>query len=158
MILIEMALNYLVSTHSHPKVAANAVVYSVTIGTVSTHSHPKVAACCFSKLKPATWGFNTQPPEGGCVWADIFALLNKKFQHTATRRWLHYLLQFLQINLAVSTHSHPKVAAQSSANEANNNAFQHTATRRWLRFSFCLKLVYNKFQHTATRRWLLGIR
>ena len=57
---------------------------------VSTHSHPKVAAMSIE-----------QEPEV------------KKFQHTATRRWLrqnHYITKLI---IFVSTHSHPKVAAFS---------------------------------------------
>ena len=55
-----------VSTHSRPKAAASSLANKARSFEVSTHSRPKAAACCFSKLKPATWGFNTQPPEGGC--------------------------------------------------------------------------------------------
>ena len=55
-------------------------------------------------------GFNTQPPEGGC--SD-----HGKFQYKAK----------------VSTHSHPKVAAQTMVNSNIKQKFQHTATRRWLR-------------------------
>ena len=55
---------------------------------VSTHSHPKVAAMSIE-----------QEPEV------------KKFQHTATRRWLP-TDKFKPDDLfSVSTHSHPKVAA-----------------------------------------------
>ena len=40
-----------VSTHSHPKVAAQLVDKSTPSGTVSTHSHPKVAAeRCMQRL------------------------------------------------------------------------------------------------------------
>ena len=55
-----------VSTHSHPKVAAkkNQVVFLVV--RVSTHSHPKVAALQMCQYKTVFFGFNTQPPEGGC--------------------------------------------------------------------------------------------
>ena len=98
-------------------------------------------------------GFNTQPPEGGCSQTARFGF-----------------------ELAVSTHSHPKVAAGFPSSCARRRRFQHTATRRWLLDSFsryrrrgvsthshpkvaastscrpgCLAL----FQHTATRRWLL---
>ena len=36
----------------------------------------------------------------------------KMFQHTATRRWLHQDCYMARAMLEVSTHSHPKVAAQ----------------------------------------------
>ena len=60
----------LVSTHSHPKVAAMRDALADFGKPVSTHSHPKVAALnnfsvSFSKIR-----FNTQPPEGGC-WAVL---------------------------------------------------------------------------------------
>ena len=54
-----------VSTHSHPKVAADPIQLDLKLSYVSTHSHPKVAA-------------NT-------VKLKIFLVV---FQHTATRRWL----------------------------------------------------------------------
>ena len=55
---------------------------------VSTHSHPKVAAT-----------------------AAIIVLVCNRFQHTATRRWLHLNRFYINFSLCVSTHSHPKVAA-----------------------------------------------
>ena len=54
----------------------------------------------------------------------------------------------------VSTHSHPKVAAQYWWTMTFPDRFQHTATRRWLRLLMFLFLFLKKFQHTATRRWL----
>ena len=33
-------------------------------------------------------GFNTQPPEGGCLMTAISGLSFIEFQHTAARRWL----------------------------------------------------------------------
>ena len=99
-----------------------------------------------------------------------------KFQHTATRRWLHLPLSMDCLNKHVSTHSHPKVAATAALHTHIITKFQHTATRRWLlsktAFSshFCevsthshpkvaagtiIQFASNAlFQHTATRRWL----
>ena len=57
--------------------------------------------------------FNTQPPEGGCQQIEQTHLIVKRFQHTATRRWLHSRLEWSAIKFIVSTHSHPKVAAFS---------------------------------------------
>ena len=54
------------------------------------------------------------------------------FQHTATRRWLPYLIGYFAHNKTVSTHSHPKVAALPQRENALRYKFQHTATRRWL--------------------------
>ena len=41
---LKINLYLLVSTHSHPKVAADGIWQSVDGNGVSTHSHPKVAA------------------------------------------------------------------------------------------------------------------
>ena len=84
----------IVSTHSHPKVAAAATDLSLMIDDVSTHSHPKVAALGHITPDCDVVCFNTQPPEGGCfIWISTqgFHLL---FQHTATRRWLLLLFCF----------------------------------------------------------------
>ena len=78
-----------VSTHSHPKVAANYWEEIIITLVVSTHSHPKVAAVFNTPIKTRYTCFNTQPPEGGCL---------KEKSHP---RWI----------AGVSTHSHPKVAA-----------------------------------------------
>ena len=78
----------IVSTHSHPKVAASHDLGVGEFDEVSTHSHPKVAADKDPEMIIAVLGFNTQPPEGGCEVERICG-----------------------INKPVSTHSHPKVAA-----------------------------------------------
>ena len=100
-------------------------------------------------------GFNTQPPEGGCL------------RPTAGRA----------ARQNVSTHSHPKVAAPTVEQShlrtgrfntqppeggcpnarfiiLDPNGFQHTATRRWLQPRCALRKTLGRFQHTATRRWL----
>ena len=100
---------------------------------VSTHSRPKAAADDATATEIFTSGFNTQPPEGGCL--DFTVALNSLdlFQHTAARRRLPYSTQRLKLskkfqhtaarrrllkkfttslpNLLVSTHSRPKAAA-----------------------------------------------
>ena len=78
----------MVSTHSHPKVAAAQVNTKDSKGIVSTHSHPKVAAELSSTCSTVTPCFNTQPPEGGCEKIRELVNYTDKFQHTATRRWL----------------------------------------------------------------------
>ena len=77
-----------VSTHSHPKVAADFIFEIVNDDEVSTHSHPKVAAPIRILSCATLSGFNTQPPEGGCLIQQEFLLIIVGFQHTATRRWL----------------------------------------------------------------------
>ena len=57
---------YIVSTHSHPKVAAIALKCKLLNLKVSTHSHPKVAAWWLLSFLFFKTSFNTQPPEGGC--------------------------------------------------------------------------------------------
>ena len=44
---------HIVSTHSHPKVAAHAEAAGHEDGIVSTHSHPKVAAASLKSLAPS---------------------------------------------------------------------------------------------------------
>ena len=56
----------IVSTHSHPKVAASNPTYVKATVCVSTHSHPKVAARIRTLSGWIGSSFNTQPPEGGC--------------------------------------------------------------------------------------------
>ena len=79
-----------VSTHSHPKVAASDLGYDAE-DIVFQHTatrrwlQPEDADLTIPK------GFNTQPPEGGCL-----------------------IGQQLKIKVTVSTHSHPKVAAQAA--------------------------------------------
>ena len=103
----------IVSTHSHPKVAAALIPSILSMLKVSTHSHPKVAANANFLYYQPIQRFNTQPPEGGGIKRDLVTDVTVKFQHTATRRWLPILnLDGLQ-ELTVSTHSHPKVAAKS---------------------------------------------
>ena len=81
------------------------------IRKVSTHSRPKAAAHGLIQLKRRRRGFNTQPPEGGC----LKRLMNKRkelvFQHTAARRRLPYKKALSGLDILVSTHSRPKAAA-----------------------------------------------
>ena len=135
--MLEFQEGYLmVSTHSHPKVAALPRNKWRGGVWVSTHSHPKVAATDLTNTGTKDESFNTQPPEGGCVYNTADGKLYTWFQHTATRRWLPTLtglpwlcLRFqhtatrrwlpLDVRIKhaeaeVSTHSHPKVAAKTA--------------------------------------------
>ena len=123
-----------VSTHSHPKVAALLALAPTSLWAVSTHSHPKVAAAKGATPPPKLRRFNTQPPEGGCAWCSSRGGICRRFQHTATRRWLH----------------------QRWTTKPTAPSFQHTATRRWLRPHSAVCRKCRPFQHTATRRWLPG--
>ena len=167
-----------VSTHSHPKVAA-APSKARFRPLQSFNTQPPEGGCQMRKNgKIYNYGFNTQPPEGGCIILTYLYRLTVKFQHTATRRWLQTSNTAINCCIAVSTHSHPKVAACSSVITTRSTIrFQHTATRRWLRVLYpaigtnpccfntqppeggCRRirlLLFGSlmFQHTATRRWL----
>ena len=100
---------------------------------VSTHSRPKAAAIFGCNRREIRYGFNTQPPEGGCRF--LFFLISLfwrfqhtaarrrlrpinptkvgriKFQHTAARRRLPFYGRFFIGENMVSTHSRPKAAA-----------------------------------------------
>ena len=55
-----------VSTHSRLKAAGCSSSVIVILGLVSTHSRLKAAGTtCSAALKSVSFGFNTQPPEGG---------------------------------------------------------------------------------------------
>ena len=56
-------------------------------------------------------GFNTQPPEGGCLNIHIAPLIMTLFQHTAARRRLQPLVFGNITSSIVSTHSRSKAAA-----------------------------------------------
>ena len=130
--------------------------------------------CGLSKNKS---GFNTQPPEGGCQHHQQNDYRTKRFQHTATRRWLLWIDQLSGLTVKVSTHSHPKVAAKgivkfleyykvsthshpkvAAGRQTSNQSIQSVSTHshpKVAAFSsyrfFCSNQL---FQHTATRRWL----
>ena len=91
--LLPIKKGCLVSTHSHPKVAAVCQSAPQSSNAVSTHSHPKVAAAAFGGLHGRICRFNTQPPEGGCGGHNKSPFQLAMFQHTATRRWLQVLLR-----------------------------------------------------------------
>ena len=57
-----------VSTHSRPKAAAHHFPKLSAIYEVSTHSRPKAAAFQLQAIFCRTFCFNTQPPEGGCLY------------------------------------------------------------------------------------------
>ena len=103
----------------------------------------------------AVWRFNTQPPEGGCAHVDQVAALAVVSTHSHPKVAAQAAKDWLNV-VAVSTHSHPKVAAHIFQVVVLGYLFQHTATRRWLHFYPTRRSRLKSFQHTATRRWLLG--
>ena len=102
---------------------------------------------------------------------------DSSFQHTATRRWLLFSSRGEDFTNRVSTHSHPKVAAQNLAQKRHDlwvsthsraeaaasrklhlnkpKMFQHTAARRRLPKNGGIFNMELEFQHTAARRRLL---
>ena len=102
---------------------------------VSTHSHPKVAARAGGYWSGRRHCFNTQPPEGGCDIARYYLHDNGGF-NTQPPEGGCAERKLFQSGCAVSTHSHPKVAANAADNHLYEDVFQHTATRRWLRLSW----------------------
>ena len=144
-----------VSTHSHPKVAAPPDPEQLYRQLVSTHSHPKVAASWPVRALIIWVCFNTQPPEGGCKSCLPVITMCRSF-NTQPPEGGCDMDKGLCVDFAVSTHSHPKVAAPlPQMRLCLSNLFQHTATRRWLRRCTPASLAAVLFQHTATRRWLL---
>ena len=75
-----IVLEEVVSTHSHPKVAAGVSAEWLMTGKgVSTHSHPKVAAGSKAHDVRLIKRFNTQPPEGGCSLYKKMIKISKLF-------------------------------------------------------------------------------
>ena len=100
-----------ISTHSLAKAAAffACVDYLDAFGF---NTQPRGGGCHATDFFCTGNGsFNTQPPEGGCVFRFIVNATNTLFQHTATRRWLPGYATLQAFQFTVSTHSHPKVAA-----------------------------------------------
>ena len=107
-----------VSTHSHPKVAAPTLKEVKQFLTVSTHSHPKVAAgVSFNSVSHFFVSTHSHPKVAACYKTQN-TLKGKMFQHTATRRWLPNTFGRFASKCMVSTHSHPKVAAVQDLREA----------------------------------------
>ena len=79
---------------------------------------------------------------------------DSSFQHTATRRWLLFSSRGEDFTNRVSTHSHPKVAAQNLA-QKRHDLWVSTHSRAEAAASRKLHLNKPKmFQHTAARRRL----
>ena len=100
-----------VSTHSHPKVAAEGRSLKGVIGGVSTHSRPKAAAKTTGCKGEFHSCFNTQPREGGCT-KPLFESLPERGFNTQPREG-GCLKQTLYVRptISVSTHSRAKAAA-----------------------------------------------
>ena len=100
----------MVSTHSHPKVAAKLPLCENHFFVVSTHSHPKVAARRGVPNSYTIRCFNTQPPEGGCIKSPLRAFFINVSTHSHPKVAAS-VCRYRKRWHKVSTHSHPKVAA-----------------------------------------------
>ena len=101
----------MVSTHSRPKAAAYRFVVPVRRFAVSTHSRPKAAAFRAHLSRALFFGFNTQPPEGGCCRVQILPIPAPGVS-THSRPKAAAKLEIERVsNGKVSTHSRPKAAA-----------------------------------------------
>ena len=124
------------------------------------------------------WSFNTQPPEGGWLWARPCSSIFLTFQHTAARRRLGSIIKDQQHPEHVSTHSRPKAAGCTRIFFINTTEAVSTHSRpkaaglctlKKYRWFVCFNtqppeggwtsgkvasLIVFKFQHTAARRRL----
>ena len=137
-------------------VSINCIRFTGMISAQSTPTNNEIQSIYFVGKGQGDCNIDTQPHGGGCNFSSGFTPAFKRFQHTATRRWLPPYPTDNTTFLNVSTHSHPKVAAGSKRDQlqqricfntqppeggcgcsrrftTNTGMFQHTATRRWLR-------------------------
>ena len=108
------------------------IPYAKHIRLVSTHSHPKVAAQTLHVSLVQSNGFNTQPPEGGCNNTGFDISYLHGFQHTATRRWLLSHLRHGDFAQAFQHTATRRWLRFIHLLTIYIPLFQHTATRRWL--------------------------
>ena len=144
-----------VSTHSRPKAAALATSEKVFDCAVSTHSRPKAAADVRRRTLRGSACFNSQPPEGGCLFAGVYPSNSTGFQLTAARRrlptnWTSWQTNaWFQLTAARRRlHFHPFRLRLGAG-------FQLTAARRRLRNISLKPTPIQTFQLTAARRRLL---
>ncbi|AHG86676.1 hypothetical protein F544_14480 [Bibersteinia trehalosi USDA-ARS-USMARC-190] len=113
-------ITQLVSTHSHPEVAAFQPLYFQIHLAVSTHSHPEVAAVNGGFRLNLSSGFNSQPPGGGCGGMPSVTPPNMPVSTHSHPEVAAYIRLNLVIFTLVSTHSHPEVAARCLLNTSLN--------------------------------------
>ena len=98
-------------------------------------------------------GFNTQPPEGGCVPRPSFRPADVVSTHSRPKA-AAYPEGIIIFYDSVSTHSRPKAAARTVWCSVLIVRFQHTAARRRLHRRLAFLPLSYEFQHTAARRRL----
>ena len=145
--------SYVVSTHSHPKVAAPIGAAQADYDAVSTHSHPKVAAPKHDRgcVCPSVSTHSHPKVAAGEQQYYDYAFMVSTHSHPKVAARL--LLEVVRIKV-VSTHSHPKVAALAFGQlveqaQVSTHSHPKVAASPKARVRFL-----GVFQHTATRRWL----
>ena len=99
--------------------------------------------------------FNTQPPEGGCRDLRTCVTSGIGFNTQPPEGGCDYGRKAWDIYVGVSTHSHPKVAAKIDAlNKANISVSTHSHPKVAAQEKAQTVICDEEFQHTATRRWL----
>ena len=131
----------------------NAVFLRI-LGNVSTHSHPKVAANWQSYQALEQFSFNTQPPEGGCQNDRTFAAHTIGFNTQPPEGGCKQNLKNENTFRCFNTQPPEGGCSIEPVAKSAVAAFQHTATRRWLQSKAGKEFEAILFQHTATRRWL----
>ena len=99
--------------------------------------------------------FNTQPPEGGCPHLRQSLYDERWFQHTAARKRL--LLSRLLRRLILCSFQHTAARKRLPKNWPKclaPRAFQHTAARKRLQMADWSRNYQPMFQHTAARKRL----
>ena len=157
--MFELLKLWRVSTHSRPKAAALHSQLSPDDCAVSTHSRPKAAAYQRVFECRPHYGFNTQPPEGGCedngktrIWGFVSTHSRPKAAAPPTKR-LH-LIQ------PVSTHSRPKAAAaQAYAQHLEIQSFNTQPPEGGCngRLAYGLKLVVSTHSRPKAAAYLLNL-
>ena len=154
--VVRRFMKHAVSTHSRPKAAGQSKKQCASaMRNVSTHSRPKAAGFLAVDSSTNSFGFNTQPPEGGWFHFRGVPSIHLRFQHTAARRRLEETNHASASAGLVSTHSRPKAAGHVDAGiDERVLLFQHTAARRRLDDIPPHHERTSQFQHTAARRRL----
>ena len=99
-----------VSTHSRPRAAG---LSTIRLGCPLRFQHTAARGRLAGQHRDngiRTFGFNTQPPEGGWMPVWSVGLQVEKFQHTAARGRLGPIKNHILTMLVVSTHSRPRAA------------------------------------------------
>ena len=99
---------------------------------VSTHSHPKVAAPIALPLSIPAWGFNTQPPEGGCISGSLIYCLAACFNTQPPEGGCAGARRAAVGTRGFNTQPPEGGCGVRSTASPDSTRFQHTATRRWL--------------------------